>query len=396
MMQQNFILLKYLSGLRFYNVLLPFYVLYGRYIGLDYQQIFLTQTIFSLTLILLELPAGIFADLVGRRISLICGSICYLMGGCSFVFWPTFVGFSFAEGALAAGYAFFSGSDSALLYESAKESNQLEQYLHQESQVHAYARFGESISGITGGFIATINIFLLAIISALTAIPLIILSFLLKEPTSQIKPRLFKQKLMRGFKKQGLRLHYFLFSNKNRQIQVIILYSSLLSIISLASFWLLQVFINEYQLSFITIGIIWLFYNLLAAITSSYAAKIIQFYKEKIYLLLPIFLLIMLLILSSSSAKWQFVFILFAALTFGIKMPFIYFLMNQRLASPARASVLSVDSLMTRLLFSGLAVLLGYVLDHQSLQQAFHVLLVPAVFALLLGVYLFKRFKFDI
>ncbi len=394
MMQQNFTLLKYMSALRFYNVLLPFYVLYGRHIGLDYQQIFLTQAIFSLTLILLELPGGIFADIMGRRLSLICGSFCYLVGGSCFVFWQTFSGFSVAEGILAAGYAFFSGSDSALLYESAKESNQLEQYLHQESQVHAYARFGESISGITGGFIATLNIVLLAILAALTAIPLIILSFLLKEPISRVRPDLFKKRLKCDVKRQGMRIHYFLFNRKNRPIQAIILYSSCLSIISLASFWLLQVFINEYGLSFISIGMIWLFYNLLTGFTSSYTAKIIQFYKEKIYLLLPVFLLLMLLVLSLSSAKWQFIFILFAALTFGIKMPFIYYLMNQRLSSFARASVLSIDSLTTRLLFSGLAILLGYILDHQTIEQAFAILLVPNFFAFLLGFYLFKYLRF--
>src|SRR5687768_490251 len=113
--------LKYLpwfGALKSFDAFLPFYVLYGKQCGLSYFQIFLTQVVFSIALLLLDVPFGIISDIYGRKKSLLFGGLASCMGLACFIFWPTFWGFFWGEIGLAFTFAAYSGADTSLLYET--------------------------------------------------------------------------------------------------------------------------------------------------------------------------------------------------------------------------------------------------------------------------------------
>jgi MFS family permease len=93
------------------------------------------KSIYYASTIVLELPGGVFADRFGRRTALIAcaalnGAGCFLYGAGE-QFWALAV----AELLLAMGTALLSGADSALLYDSLRESGQVERYASAEGRI---------------------------------------------------------------------------------------------------------------------------------------------------------------------------------------------------------------------------------------------------------------------
>ena len=106
---------SFLKNLQFFGALaVPFY-LYR--LSFDYSRMFILEAIFSVAMMLLEIPTGIVADKWGRKISLLFGA---LFLGASFFAFGVFRDFwvlALAELVCAAGMTFVSGADQAFLYE---------------------------------------------------------------------------------------------------------------------------------------------------------------------------------------------------------------------------------------------------------------------------------------
>ncbi len=99
-------------------VVVPFYL---HRIGLDYTRMFTLEAIFSIAMILFEIPTGVVADRWGRRISLFWGALFF--GAGFFIFgitfsYPVLVA---AEIICAFGMTMISGADRAILYDLLKE-----------------------------------------------------------------------------------------------------------------------------------------------------------------------------------------------------------------------------------------------------------------------------------
>ena len=176
--------LKYLpwfGALRSFDALLPFYVLYTQQCGLTYFEIFITQIAFSIALLVLDIPLGIYSDLYGRKNSLLLGGFSSCIGLGFFVFWPAFWGFTLGEIALALSFAAFSGADTALLFETTKRLDQEKNYCENEGRYQSYARYSEGLSSILGGVFASFSLTLPALMTWLFSFPRIGLAMLLHE-----------------------------------------------------------------------------------------------------------------------------------------------------------------------------------------------------------------------
>ena len=100
-------------------VAVPFYL---HRAGLDFTRMFILESIFSVGLILFEVPTGFIADRFGRKLSVILGGVFF---GGSFLVFGVFTNFwmlAVAELICALGMALTSGADKALLYDLLKAS----------------------------------------------------------------------------------------------------------------------------------------------------------------------------------------------------------------------------------------------------------------------------------
>jgi len=99
-------------------VIMPVVVPFFESRGLSMQQIFLLQALFAVVVLVMEIPSGYAADLLGRRITLIVGSIFLGLGHAMLLFADGFGGLALFELGLGIGSSLVSGADLAILYDS--------------------------------------------------------------------------------------------------------------------------------------------------------------------------------------------------------------------------------------------------------------------------------------
>jgi len=90
-------------------------------IGLSLGDILLLQGLFSLATLLMEYPSGYLSDRLGYRPALIVASLFGVAGWILYSVATTFNGVLLAELLLGVCFAFISGADTALLFETLKE-----------------------------------------------------------------------------------------------------------------------------------------------------------------------------------------------------------------------------------------------------------------------------------
>jgi MFS family permease len=99
-------------------VIMPVAVPFFESRGLSMQQIFLLQGVFATVVLLMEIPSGYVADLLGRRRTLLAGSIFLGIGHTLLLFADGFAGLALFEIGLGIGSSLVSGADLAILYDS--------------------------------------------------------------------------------------------------------------------------------------------------------------------------------------------------------------------------------------------------------------------------------------
>jgi MFS family permease len=391
-LHQNIRKLKIFSAFRSYDALLPFYIIYAHHYGLSFFQIFVTQTVFAISVLIFEIPGGIFSDIYGRKLSLFSGSFFLMIGSLLLLTWRNFIGFCLADFLIAIGFTLCSGSDTALLYETTQELNQPESYLAHEGTMQAYSRYAEALSGLIGGILAQSSLFLLALVSFIGQVPNLYISATFKNASKATPPKKFKFLLKDRIFKQLKLIKDNLFNEKKNAIKLLLMYSSLVSSFTITVFWLLQVLMKSHNIALIVMGIIWLIYHCFSGYCSQHSKYIISSMGiNKILLLIPLLLQIMSLGLGLFTSNWVLPLILISAVVFGIKMPFVNYLLNAQLANLTRASILSVDSMLTRLLFSILGLVIGYMLDHSTINHVFLLLTIPNIAIFFFAFKLIKK-----
>ncbi len=130
-----------------------------------------------------ELPTGIISDMVGRKRTLVLGSV---MSVLSLVFFAIGVNFwVLVIGGIFAGLArsFYSGNNQALLHDSLKEYGQENDYAEYSGKVNSMFQFALAASALMGGVIAYFSFPLVLWLSVIPQIICLLISFQVREPT---------------------------------------------------------------------------------------------------------------------------------------------------------------------------------------------------------------------
>ena len=124
--QSNFWKLYAIVGLRWFLLIMPIIVLFFEENGLSLTDSMVLQAVFSIAVIVLEVPSGYYADVIGRRNSLVFGATLAFFGFVTYALAHGFWTFLAAELILGLGASFISGTDSALLYDSLLVTTQVD------------------------------------------------------------------------------------------------------------------------------------------------------------------------------------------------------------------------------------------------------------------------------
>lgn len=332
--------------------------------GLGSYELFVLKAIYSVAVVVMEIPSGWMADVWGRKKTLILGSILGSLGFLIYSFSYSFWAFVAAEIVLGIGLSFISGADSALLYDSLKADNKTDKYTREEGRITSAGNFAEAIAGIISGLLVYFSLrtpFYFQFGVAALAIPA---AFTLIEPKTHAVEHVHSiRNLVKNIKNT-------LVSNTN--LRVAILLSALTGTATLTFAWLVQPFFVAIGLPEELFGIFWTALNLSVGISSVFAYKVELFLGKRRSVLAVIILLSFGYFFSGISISYYglgFLFLFY--LVRGLATPIFKNYINQYTDSEVRATMLSVRNFIIRMAFAGIGPLLGWITDNISLNKAF-------------------------
>ena len=378
-LKHNIIKLYLLKAVKWFMIVMPIIVLFFESKGLSLTQIMILQGTYSLFVALFEIPSGFFADIYGRKNSLVIGSIFLFLGYVIFSFFSGFNEFLFAEILLGVGGSLISGADSAILYDTLLEIKEEDEYTKIEGRTYAIGNFSEGIAGVLGGFLAMTSINMPVYIQTIVMFLSIPIAMTLVEPKSSYKLAKSFSSIITVVKDT------FIYQRKLRWY---IVYSSSMGIATLSIAWFVQPFLMEIDTPIIYYGIIWAFLNFTAGITSYYSYL---FNNHNLLIYISLIMITSLILLGINVSYFGLTFIILIYLLRGIITPKLRNLININSTSERRATVLSLRSFVIRISFAVIAPILGYISDSSDLSLVFYVLAFIVGFSSLLAAFKLKN-----
>ncbi len=343
---------------------MPVIVLFYQNNGMGMHEIFVLKAIYSVAIVIMELPSGWMADFWGRKKTLVLGSILgsagFLLYSFSYGFWA----FAAAEIILGLGHSFVSGADSALLYDSLKSEEKQDKYVKYEGRLASAGNFAEAIAGIAAGFLAAISLrtpFYFQFAVAAIAVP---------ASLTITEPRLIISKHLHSVKKMMRSIRNVFFTDTN--LRVSILLSAVTGTATLTFAWLVQPFFKAIGVPVELFGILWTALNLSVGISSAFAYRFEGLLKRRFEVTFIVLLLATGYFLTGSFIiREGLMFLFLFYIVRGLATPFFKNYINQYTQSEVRATMLSVRNFVIRISFAVTGPLLGWMTDNVSLNTAF-------------------------
>jgi len=342
---------------------MPIYVLFLQENGLSMTQIMILQSVYSATIMLAVVPSGILADYIGRKKVLIFNSVLFMIAWFVYASSYSFTGFFISEVIMALSTAMWMASGTAFFYDSLKELGREGEFKKLFGNVVSINSVFWGIAALIGGYVATKSLRIPFLMTAIALFFAILVSFSFTE-TKKYKhaEKKYFAHLMEASK----------FALNHPKIRLLIIYSSINYAIVFTAYVLYQPYLKTVGIPLVYFGFVFFAMNILAAFGSKMAYKIEKYLGENkilIYLLV-----INILCFLGMTQEFLIVGAIFPIIIFfrgGIFEPVVTDYMNKRIESHHRATVLSLNTLVTQLLATVMAPFLGWVVDAYSLSAAF-------------------------
>lgn len=334
-------------------LIMPIVALFYTDNGLDDFDIYVLQAVYSLSVAVLEIPSGYMADVIGRKQTLVIGSLLGTLGYGIYSFSSGFYGFLCAEMILGLGGSFISGSDSAMLYESLAVMKKKELYFRLEGRVTSLGHFAETIAALCGGFIAVSLSYRAVYISqtAIAALAIPAAMYLLEPPRDRHISQPGWGHILTVCKESLVH---------NKRLSSTLLFSSLIGTCTLCMAWTSQVYFVNMGLTEKTITPLWILLNLTVAVVAAFASNVVGKIGRPLAILIIMIVIpggFILLGVFSLMPALMVLFVFYAIR--GYATPLLKDLVNHYCASETRATVLSLRSMIIRLSFALLGPFIG-------------------------------------
>lgn len=339
-------------------------------IGLTLADILLLQAIFSVATVVMEYPSGYISDRLGYRFSLLLASLLGISGWATYTVAGSFATVLLAEIQLGISYAFISGADSALLFETLHSQGREEEYLRHDGRMTAWAQAGEAAGAIGAGALYAWLPLLPFFLQVAVWVVAWLLCRKLREPSNHLpEPIVSHWREARGIARRAL--------VETPALRWTLLFGATLGLASFIPVWLVQPYMQDCGVPLAWFGPVWAAANLSVSLGSVLSARV-RFHlgTRGVTWLCLILTAVGYLGLSVTHAVWGFAWYFLLTLMRGLQGPLVRLQLQHLSASGERASILSLKSLMFRLGFIAAAPLVGWLADQYGLEATFLAILV--------------------
>lgn len=346
-----FYLFNFFVDFKFYA---PIAIIYFANVSGSYT---LGMSIFSATMLaaaLFEVPTGVFSDYIGRKKTVLLGSIfltfavlCYALG---FSYWVLLLG-AIAEGA---SRSFYSGNNNAMLYDTLSEHGKVDIYHEELGKTSSTDQLALAISAIIGSFIAAESFSLVFWLSVLAPIACIVISLFF------IEPKVHKKESTNIYSHLKESLKIFITNKRLRYLSI----AKILEFGIGESIWQFRSAFIQLLWPVWAIGIAQSLSNIGATISFYFSGKLINKFNEfRILIFTGVYdfvVTLIALIFPSvlSPALWSS-----TSLFFGVQNVATNNLMQKAFTDHQRATMGSLNSLGQSIFFGIFSIILGAVAD---------------------------------
>ncbi len=350
-------ILNFLTSFEFFSaVIIPFFTLWGK---LSLAQVLILQSVFQLTIMLMEVPTGAVADKIGRKFSLAIGFLLITAGAIIYASYPDFWIFVLAEALFGTGISFLSGAGEAFVYDTLKEIGREKESKRVFARLGQFSLAGLAISAPIGSVVA--HYFGVRAPMLLTAVPFFtgfLISLTLKEPkVHETRGRHSYVQIVRS-SVEMLRKH--------RELRILALDMVLVSVLTYFYVW-------TYQAKLMRIGFPIAFFGVVHAAIVLAGIAVLHFLErlerltggKKNYLFISAALPGACYLVIAASSSWMIVVpAVIAGMAFGKtrRTPMINYI-NKFVESHNRATTLSFINLLHSLLLSVMNPVVGKAMD---------------------------------
>jgi len=132
---------------------------------LSLQEVLLLESVYYMSVVILEVPTGYFSDLVGRRLTLVIGAAALIVACLLYLYGDNFMILALGQVGFAVHMAFISGTNTVFHYESLLADQKDSEYGDREATVNKYGSIAGGTAALIGGYLATSNLSLAYVIS---------------------------------------------------------------------------------------------------------------------------------------------------------------------------------------------------------------------------------------
>ncbi len=352
-----------------FMLFLPIWVIYlQRKFDLTMTEVTFNDSAFWITMALTEVPTGAVADTWGRKQSQVIGMVIATGSIVAFVLAPVYPMVLIANSLWAIGITFISGADLAMLYDTLRELGREAEYPKYRGRLQAMVLVSIALSSVLGGIVGEFSLAATFFITAGVMLIATLMVILLKEPSRE--PDI----------DSGENLNYwgtlrvtFTAIQQHPGLRYALLYSSLIPLAGSAiHVTFMQPHAINIGLPIAALGVIALGIRASQFIGSLNAKRVLDRTGEWGWLrLAPVIIFSGVIALGGFNSIWGIALFAFTGFAGAVTTPLMENIILRQTPGSVRATILSVDSLIFRLLWAILGPLVGLISDAYSLATGF-------------------------
>ena len=284
----NICKLNFASFLRTVYLLNPVILLFYTENGLGVKELFLFQSIFYLTCILLEIPIGHLSDFVSKKTSLITSYVFFFLTIFIWFFFQGYWAILTGEILFAFSKVLVDNAQSGYLYDYLYEKNRNDEMSNKYAKLNFFLAIGTTIAAIIGTYLySTFGSKIVLAILLLISIVCILLVTTLDKDTKKHTEKNLHLSIMEKIKQ----LYTFLKETRhNKSIMYYIYYSGLLSAFSIFFALSFQPLLYKISSPIFFFGVVALSNHGVRAIFSALTCKILNSFRIKT-MIIPLYIL---------------------------------------------------------------------------------------------------------
>lgn len=366
-----------LYGIAFFHNLIPAYVierLFWQERGMNVLMVVFCEIIYAGTIVLAEIPTGILADKMGRKLMMLIGALLSFLEIVILLFAHDFWAFGLAVFLAGIATSCTSGSANALLYDTLlieKSEKSFEKVL---GRINSLDLIAAILAALSGSVLAIVfNFEFNYIISAGSMLIALVLSLLLVEPSKDISEKNINNEInqeINSYLKEAI----LFFKERPKLLSIIIHAMAIAACITyLDEFW--QLYLDEIEVPILFFG---LFSAgiILARIPGNLLASyfVSKFKTEVILLVVLVITTIGFFLLVAFPGPFGIVMIMLIFLASGVVDPVVTGYLHHHCNSQIRATVDSFQSLFERSISLTIGICFGFISTKLSLLAGFFLL----------------------